>query len=241
MLWGVYLTSPDSWEENSWTFLDTDGGVICFSPPARRGSLDLSGHCRTSTASSRAQREVRIQRQEPDVSGLAVEVQQCPCQKRMSDRMPQENVRIECQIECQNRMSENICHIYIIIYIYFQMRCQKLWQNKSSRWGSLEVKYLWIAPVVTKHVLSFSFGAMPNALWMCELRRSPENQLWQASFSGNAEYILPKQRMKRKVCDTHISSPWCWHIKPTRLGDFLRANVGFYIPAPWFAYGMRWA
>ena len=117
MLWGVYLTSPDSWEENSWTFLDTDGGVICFSPPARRGSLDLSGHCRTSTASSRAQREVRIQRQEPDVSGLAVEVQQCPCQKRMSDRMPQENVRIECQIECQNRMSENICHIYIIIYI----------------------------------------------------------------------------------------------------------------------------
>ena len=85
------------------------------------------------------------------------------------------------------------------------MRCQKLWQNKSSRWGSLEVKYLWIAPVVTKHVLSFSFGAMPNALWMCELRRSPENQLWQASFSGNAEYILPKQRMKRKVCDTHIS------------------------------------
>ena len=27
--------------------------------------------------------------------------------------MPEENVRIECQTECQNRRSENICH-YIL-------------------------------------------------------------------------------------------------------------------------------
>jgi len=26
---------------------------------------------------------------------------------------------------------------------------------------------------------------------------------------------------------------------PTKLGDFVRANVGIHIPAPWFAYGYR--
>ena len=36
---------------------------------------------------------------------------------------------------------------------------------------------------------------------------------------------------------SHISSPWCWYINTYQTGWFTRANVGFYIPAPWFAYG----
>ena len=31
----------------------------------------------------------------------------------MSGIMPEKKVRMECQIECQNRLSEYTCHIYI--------------------------------------------------------------------------------------------------------------------------------
>ena len=30
----------------------------------------------------------------------------------------------------------------------------------------------------------------------------------------------------------------CMVYLPTKLGDFVRANVGIHIPAPWFAYGI---
>ena len=31
----------------------------------------------------------------------------------------------------------------------------------------------------------------------------------------------------------------CMVYLPAKLGDFVRANVGIHIPAPWFAYGIH--
>ena len=52
---------------------------------------DLSGHCRSSTASSRSVGTARPQPWAPDLSG------QCPCQRDCQNRF---------QIECQNRMPD---------------------------------------------------------------------------------------------------------------------------------------
>ena len=59
---------------------------------------------------------------------LTVEVHQCPCQRECPSK---------CPIECQNRMSENICHIR------FQMRCQKLRQIYFVTVGITRSKVIW--------------------------------------------------------------------------------------------------
>ena len=93
---------------------------------------DLSGHCRTSTTSSRSQwarpdlnRELQISvgTAGPQLqSQWAVRVRQCPCQRECRNR---------CQIECLNRMSQiesqnecqNECQKRC------QIECQKKCQN----------------------------------------------------------------------------------------------------------------
>ena len=62
---------------------------------------------------------------------------QIECQNRTSEY-------IECQKECRNRTSNNICHIYV------QMRCRKLWQNILSRRGSLEVRQFFSLKVTRR-------------------------------------------------------------------------------------------
>ena len=36
-----------------------------------------------------------------------------------------------------------------------------------------------------------------------------------------------------KMIKIYPDAPWCWYILPTWLGDFVRANVGVHISAPW--------
>ena len=78
-----------------------------FSPPARWGSLDFM-----SWPAHGSKNE---------------------CQNRTSDRIPKYQKK-HCQIECQNRMSENTCRIYV------QIGCQKNYDKIMLGRGSLEVE-----------------------------------------------------------------------------------------------------
>ena len=79
---------------------------------SQRQTQDLSGHCQTSTGSSRLdpvpQCDVRVRQRcgrGSEFMPLAVEVRQCPCERQRQNRC-----QIECQKECQNEC---------------QTRCQK--------------------------------------------------------------------------------------------------------------------
>ena len=71
----------------------------------------------------------------------------------------------------------------------------------------------WIFPLMSSRNLSWLLYDMYHLIWY--------------------EYIYIY------IYISHISSPWCWYINTYQTGWFTRANVGFYIPAPWFAYGYR--
>ena len=58
-------------------------------------------------------------------------------------------------------------------------------------------------------------------------------QLWR--FTPN--FLNPKKTPPGMKIPTHM--PHVWSYLPTKLGDFVRANVGIHIPAPWFAYGQQ--
>ena len=108
-----------------------------LSPPARWGSLDfitplLLFSSSSSTASSRSQCALPNFNREPSAGtahwdlALAVEVQQCLCQRECPNK---------CQIDCQNIMKElnrmvEYQHIYQKLC---QNRCQKECQSKCQK------------------------------------------------------------------------------------------------------------
>ena len=101
------------WGGSQRQLLDLPLRFCCFSPPCRWWSLELS--------------ELLPPPPPPAALDYAFN-----CDPQISAGTARPQMRAE--IECQNRMSGNICHRC------FQMRCQKQWQNNLSRWGSLEGK-----------------------------------------------------------------------------------------------------
>ena len=100
----------------------------------------------------------------------------------MLNIMPEENVRIECQTECQNRRSENICHYILpdemsetMKNVTVQITRSKVFFLKINRfWYHFQTNTKYEAPLlqVPRHLYSSSWPSITicstSELWLKE-------------------------------------------------------------------------
>ena len=156
---------------------------------------DLSGHCRTSTASARSQwalpglnHELQIsvadagpQLRAPDLSAqghwdlaLAVEVRQCPCQRKC-----QKECQIERQKACHHTGQKECQHI-----------CQKVCQNRCQRMSEYMLErermseYVWAFVLinVTRCIVIQLSSTTQILEWLNHQIPSAPNQCSQSSL-----------------------------------------------------------